>query len=119
MVFASVQRKGGKEKKLPVHHKLEELLDQHRKITSLEKEPEAPLFPARRAKDRKVIASAACVHRCRRTCLKDGSNKPVCRRTFRLTHSRRQASRIFWKMTAPWKPLADRRTRRQSDYETL
>jgi hypothetical protein len=37
------------------------------------------------------------------TCLKDGSNKRGCRRTIRLTHSARQALRIFWRMTEPWK----------------
>ena len=39
------REKGGKEKELPVHHKLEELLDQYLKETGLEKEPESPLFP--------------------------------------------------------------------------
>jgi integrase len=38
--------KGGKEKELPVHHKLEELLDQYLKATGLEKEPDSPVFPA-------------------------------------------------------------------------
>jgi hypothetical protein len=38
--------KGGKEKELPVHIKLEELLDQYLKATGLEKEPQSPLFPA-------------------------------------------------------------------------
>jgi hypothetical protein len=33
------REKGGKEKELPVHHKLEELLDQYLKVTGLEKEP--------------------------------------------------------------------------------
>jgi site-specific recombinase XerC len=33
-------------KELPVHHKLEELLDQYLKATGLEKEPQSPLFPA-------------------------------------------------------------------------
>jgi hypothetical protein len=37
---------GGKEKELPVHHKLEELLDQYLKATGLEKEPQSPLFRA-------------------------------------------------------------------------
>jgi integrase/recombinase XerD len=40
------KEKGGKEKELPVHHKLEELLDQYLKATGLEKEPGSPLFPA-------------------------------------------------------------------------
>ena len=37
---------GGNEKELPVHHKLEELLDQYLKASGLEKEPQSPLFPA-------------------------------------------------------------------------
>src|SRR5438132_11773534 len=40
------KEKVGKEKELPVHHKLEELLDQHLKTSGLEKEPQSPLFPA-------------------------------------------------------------------------
>jgi hypothetical protein len=40
-----------------------------------------------------------------RTCSNEGSNKPDCRRTIRLTHSGQLASRIFSKMTALWKPL--------------
>ena len=40
------KEKGGKEKELPVHHKLEELLDQYLKASGLEKEPQSPLFPA-------------------------------------------------------------------------
>jgi hypothetical protein len=37
--------KGGKEKELPVHHKLEELLDECLKTTGLGAEPGSPLFP--------------------------------------------------------------------------
>jgi integrase/recombinase XerD len=40
------KEKGGKEKELPVHHKLEELLDQYLKESGLEQEPGSPLFPA-------------------------------------------------------------------------
>src|ERR1700747_742783 len=40
------KEKGGKEKELPVHHKLEDLLDQRLKASGLEKEPQSPLFPA-------------------------------------------------------------------------
>jgi site-specific recombinase XerC len=36
----------GKEKELPVHHKLEELLDEYLKATGLGKEPGSVLFPA-------------------------------------------------------------------------
>src|ERR1700719_483079 len=40
------KEKGGKEKELPVHPKLEELLDEYLKVTGLENEPQSPLFPA-------------------------------------------------------------------------
>jgi site-specific recombinase XerD len=52
------KEKGGKEKELPVHHKLEELLDQYLKATGLEREPASPLFPAAWG-DREIIAPAA------------------------------------------------------------
>jgi integrase/recombinase XerD len=48
------KEKGGKEKELPVHHKLEELLDQYLKTTGLENEPGSPLFPASIGKTGKV-----------------------------------------------------------------
>ena len=48
------KEKGGKEKELPVHHKLEELLDQYLKATGLEKEPQSPLFPAALGKTGKL-----------------------------------------------------------------
>jgi hypothetical protein len=40
-----------------------------------------------------------------RTCSNGDSNRPGCPLTIRLTHSGRAASRIFWKMTAPLRPL--------------
>jgi integrase/recombinase XerD len=40
------KEKGGKEKELPVHHKLEELLDDYLKATGLGAEPGSLLFPA-------------------------------------------------------------------------
>jgi hypothetical protein len=54
-----------------------------------------------------------------RTCSNDDSNKPACRLTIRPTPSVRRALRIFWKMTAPLKPLNESPARRQPDYETL
>jgi site-specific recombinase XerC len=48
------KEKGGKEKELPVHHKLEELLDQHLKVSGLDKEPGSPLFPAALGKTGKL-----------------------------------------------------------------
>src|SRR6202790_4623363 len=56
------KEKGGKEKELPVHHKLEELLDQYLKASGLEKEPQSPLFPAALGKNRQVIAPAPRAH---------------------------------------------------------
>src|SRR6201987_915276 len=52
------KEKGGKEKELPVHHKLEELLDQYLKASGLEKEPESPLFPASIGKTGKLSRRA-------------------------------------------------------------
>src|ERR1700756_2810613 len=40
------KEKGGKHHEVPVHHKLEEILDQYLKATGLEKEPDSLLFPA-------------------------------------------------------------------------
>ena len=97
------KEKGGKEKELPVHHKLEEILDEYLKTTGLEKEPGSPLFPAALRKTGKL--SRRPMRRTEpRTCLKGGSNKPGCRRTIRLTHSGQPGSRISWKMTAPLNP---------------
>ena len=48
------REKGGKEKELPGHHKLEELLDQYLKASGLEKEPQSPLFPAAIGKTGKI-----------------------------------------------------------------
>jgi hypothetical protein len=43
--FLRFKEKGGKEKELPVHHKLEELLDEYLKATGLDNEPGFLLFP--------------------------------------------------------------------------
>src|SRR5258708_13636494 len=40
------REKGGKEKELPVHHQLEQVLDDYLRKTKLSEEPGAPLFPA-------------------------------------------------------------------------
>jgi site-specific recombinase XerD len=57
------KEKGGNEKELPVHHKLEELLDQYLKATGLEKEPESPLFPAALGKTGKISRPSARAYR--------------------------------------------------------
>jgi integrase/recombinase XerD len=48
------REKGGKEKELSVHHKLEELLDEYLKATGLGNEPGSPLFPASLGKTGKL-----------------------------------------------------------------
>jgi hypothetical protein len=52
------KEKGGKEKELPVHHKLEELLDEYLKATGLGAEPGSPLFPAALGKTGKLSRRA-------------------------------------------------------------
>jgi len=86
------KEKGGKEKELPVHHKLEELLDQYLKASGLEKEPGSPLFPA-------SIGKTGKLSRRPRTCSNDDSNKQDSRLTIRLTLFGRPVSRTFWRMT--------------------
>jgi integrase len=49
------KEKEGKEKELPAHHKLEELLDEYLKATGLEKEPGSPLFPTALGKTGKLF----------------------------------------------------------------
>ena len=52
------KEKNGKEKELPVHHKLEELLDEYLKLTGLGSEPRAPLFPTALGKTGKLSRRA-------------------------------------------------------------
>jgi integrase/recombinase XerD len=49
-----LHEKGRKEKELPVHHKLEELLDEYLKATGLGNEPDSRLFPAALGKTGKL-----------------------------------------------------------------
>jgi integrase/recombinase XerD len=48
------REKGGKETEIPVHHKLEELLDQYLQISGLKNRPSASLFPIAVGKTRKL-----------------------------------------------------------------
>jgi integrase/recombinase XerD len=48
------RERGGKETEIPVHHKLEELLDQYLEISGLTDRPTAPLFPIALGKTRKL-----------------------------------------------------------------
>lgn len=88
------KEKGGKEKELPVHHKLEELLDEYLKATGLDKSGNHPFFrqlSARPGSSRAGRSSGPMP----RTCLKDGSNKLGCRPTIHRTRSGRPGSRNF------------------------
>jgi site-specific recombinase XerD len=48
------REKGGKETEIPVHHKLDELLDQYLEKSGLRNRPTAPLFPIAVGKTRKL-----------------------------------------------------------------
>jgi integrase/recombinase XerD len=52
--FLRFKEQGGKEKELPVHHKLEELLDEYLKATGLGNEPDSLFFPAALGKTGKL-----------------------------------------------------------------
>ena len=43
-----------KEKKIPVHHKLEEILDEYLKVSKLRERPDTPLFPTTLGKSREL-----------------------------------------------------------------
>ena len=101
------KEKGGKEKELPVHHKLEELLDEYLKATGLGSRAKFSFVSGRLGQRPASYRVGRLCAPTPRTCSNDGSNKPDYRRTIRLTHSGRPASRIFWKMTALLKPLSE------------
>jgi site-specific recombinase XerD len=50
------REKGGKEKEIPVHHKLEEYLDAYLKAAKLSEEPSSPLFRSTRGRSRELGA---------------------------------------------------------------
>ena len=53
ILLEEVER-GGKEKEIPVHHKLEEILDAYLKASKLGERPEAALFPTTLGKSREL-----------------------------------------------------------------
>jgi site-specific recombinase XerD len=53
-----VPGKGGKEKEIPVHHKLEEYLDVYLKAAKLSEQPASPLFRYTRGRSRELGADA-------------------------------------------------------------
>jgi site-specific recombinase XerD len=48
------KEKGGKEKEIPVHHRLEEILDEYLNVSKLRDQPDAPMFPTTSGKSRKL-----------------------------------------------------------------
>ena len=48
------KEKGGKEKEIPVHHKLEEILDEYLKVSKLREKPNQPLFSTTLGKSREL-----------------------------------------------------------------
>jgi site-specific recombinase XerD len=48
------KEKGGKEKEIPVHHKLEEILDEYLKVSKLRENPDTPLFPTTLGRSREL-----------------------------------------------------------------
>jgi integrase/recombinase XerD len=93
----SFKEKGGKEKELPVHHKLEELLDQYLKASGLEQERRALHYSRLPWEKRESYRAGRWCALTPRTCSSAGSNKLDCRLTIRLTPSERPASRISGK----------------------
>jgi site-specific recombinase XerD len=56
--FLRFTEKGGKEKEIPVHHKLEEVLDHYLDASGLRGRPDSPLFLAARGKTRELTDRA-------------------------------------------------------------
>jgi site-specific recombinase XerC len=52
--FLRFRTKGGKEKEMAVHHKLEEILDAYLSVSQLRANPVRPLFPTTAGKSRKL-----------------------------------------------------------------
>jgi site-specific recombinase XerD len=48
------REKDGKEKEIPVHHKLEEILDEYLKVSKVREQPDSPLFPTTLGKSREL-----------------------------------------------------------------
>ncbi|MBV8969446.1 MAG: tyrosine-type recombinase/integrase [Verrucomicrobia bacterium] len=51
------KEKGGKEKEIPVHHKLEEILDEYLSVSKLREKANTPLFPTTLGESRARFSS--------------------------------------------------------------
>jgi hypothetical protein len=72
------REKGCKETEIPVHHKLEGLLDQYLEISGLRNRPTAPLFPIALGKTRK-LGTVRRPESMQPECSNAGSKTPGCR----------------------------------------
>jgi integrase/recombinase XerD len=70
--------KGGKETEIPVHHKLEELLDQYLETSGLKNRPNAPPFPIALGKVPK-LGNRRRLESMQPECSNAGSKTPGCR----------------------------------------
>src|SRR3984885_11383598 len=99
------REKGGKETEIPVHHKLEELLDQYLEISGLTDRPTAPLFPIALGKTRKLgnrPATRIDAARMLKRRLKDAGLSDA----FSPHFLGLSESRISWRMEERWKWLS-------------
>jgi integrase len=91
------REKGGKETEIPVHHKLEELLDRYLEISGLRSRPTAPLFPIALGKTRK-LGKRPATESMQPECLNAGSKTPGCRMHSLPIPSGLPESPISWRM---------------------
>jgi hypothetical protein len=113
------REKGGKETEIPVHHKLEELLNQYLEISVLRNRPTASLFPIAVGKTRKLGNRARRPELMQPECSNAGSKTPGCRMhslpiPFGLPESEFPGER-----RNAGSGTEDRRPRRQPDNEAL
>ena len=92
------REKGGKETEIPVHHKLEELLDLYLEISGLRNRPTAPLFPIALGKTRKWLVTARRPELMQPECSNAGSKTPDCRMHYLPILLGLPESRISWRM---------------------
>jgi integrase/recombinase XerD len=89
--------KGGKETEIPMHHKLEELLDQYLETSGLRNRPNATLFPIALGKTRK-LGNRPATESMQPECSNAGSKTLDCRMHSLPIPLGQQGSRIFWRM---------------------
>ena len=96
------REKGGKETEIPVHHKLDELLDQYLEKSGLRNRPTAPLFPIAVGK-RESSGTARQPESMQPECSNAGSKTPGCRMHSLPILLGLPESRISWRMEERWR----------------